>query len=207
MNTSINHSTKTIKPKQFFSWSLKDIMLLVVLGAVFGFIYYMFVQLFFILQVILGPYADLSQHILFGTWLMVAPIALAIIRKPFSGVFAEIMAAAIEVVVLASPFGATVFISATIQGTGSELIFALTRYRFYKLPIFILSGFFGAFIPFIYSAFVHDWFNTDLFFLRLCIQLVSGVLFGGIIAKYLLDALVKTGVLDNYAIVMDKNDG
>lgn len=180
------------------AWSLKEIMLLVVLGSVFGVIYYIFVQLFFALQILLGPFADLSQHILFGAWLMVAPIAIAIIRRPFSGIFAEVMAALIEVVVLASPFGATVFISALIQGAGSELIFTLTRYRLFKLPIFILSGFFGALIPFIYSALINDWIHTDLFYYRLILQLISGVLLGGIAAKYIVDALMKTGVLDNF---------
>ncbi|SES64352.1 ECF transporter S component [Thorsellia anophelis] len=191
----------TLKDSKKFNlstWSLKEIMLLVVLGSVFGVIYYLFVQLYFLLQIMLGPFADLSQHILFGSWLMVAPIAIAIIRKPFSGIFAEIMAALIEVVVLASPFGATVFISAAIQGTGSELIFAATRYRVFSMPIFILSGFFGALIPFIYSALINDWINTDLFYYRLVLQLISGVILGGVISKYTVDALRKTGVLDNF---------
>ncbi|MFC0179784.1 ECF transporter S component [Thorsellia kenyensis] len=188
------------------NWSSKEVMLLVALGSVFGVIYYAFVQLFFVLQILLGPYADLSQHILFGAWLMVAPIALAILKRPLAGVFAELLAALIEVIVLASPFGARVIISALIQGASSESAFTLTRYRKDNLFVFMLSGFFGGLFPFFYSALINDWFSTDLFYLRLILQLISGVLIGGLAAKLLTDALIKTGVLDNFIHVEQKNN-
>src|SRR5699024_12032632 len=75
----------------------------------------------------LFPYTTLFRS--FGSWLLVAPIALAILRRPSVGVLAEMLAAIIEVVFLGNPVGPLLVLSAALQGIGSELPFALTRYR------------------------------------------------------------------------------
>ncbi|WP_213817054.1 ECF transporter S component [Glaciihabitans sp. dw_435] len=183
-----------------FAWQLKDIMLLVVLGAVFGFLYWALVQGWIALSVATGPFGDLTQHALLGGWLLVAPIAIAIIRRPFAGVIAEIIASVIEVVFLGSAVGPLLFVAAAIQGIGSELPFALTRYRRYNWLVYALSGALGAGLVFFYSAFRSGWYGTDLLLVRLVIQVVSGIVLGGLLAKVIVDALARTGVVDNFAI-------
>ena len=71
-----------------------------------------------------GPFGDLTQHVLLGGWLLVAPIAIAIIRRPFAGILAEIIASVIEVVFLGSAVGPLLLVAAALQGAGSELPFA-----------------------------------------------------------------------------------
>jgi energy-coupling factor transport system substrate-specific component len=183
-----------------FAWQLKDIMLVVVLGAVFGFLYWALVQGWIALSVATGPFGDLTQHVLLGGWLIVAPIAIAIIRRPFAGIVAEIIASVIEVVFLGSAVGPLLFVAAGIQGIGSELPFALTRYRHYGWLVYALSGLCGAGLVFFYSAFRSGWYGTDLLLVRLAIQLVSGVVLGGLLAKVVVDALARTGVVDGFAI-------
>ncbi|WP_353649578.1 ECF transporter S component [Nakamurella sp. A5-74] len=181
-------------------WAMKDLVLLVVLGVVFGFAYWALVQGWNGLSILMGPAGDLSQHILFGGWLLVSPIAVAIIRRPFAGVIAEILAAVIEVVFLGSPVGPTLLIAAAIQGAGSELPFALTRYRRFGWGVFALAGLLGAGLVFFYSAFRSGWYGQDIFFLRLAMQALSGIVLGGLLAKLIVDALARTGVVDNFAI-------
>lgn len=183
-----------------FAWQLKDIMLLVVLGIVFGFLYWVLVQGWIVLSVATGPFGDLTQHVLLGGWLLVAPIAVAIIRRPFAGVVAEIIASVIEVVFLGSAVGPLLFLSAAIQGVGSELPFALTGYRRYNWFVYAVSGAFGAGLVFFHTAFVAGWYGTDLLFVRLVIQVISGIVLGGLLAKVIVDALARTGVVDNFAI-------
>lgn len=187
------------------SWAMKDLVLIVVLGVVFGFAYWALVQGWNGLSVLMGPAGDLSQHIVFGGWLLVAPIAVAIIRRPFVGVIAEILAAVVEVVFLGSPVGPTLFISAAIQGVGSELPFALTRYKRFGWGVFALSGLLGAVSVFFFSAFRSGWYGQDIFFLRLGLQGVSGIVLGGLLAKVIVDALARTGVVDNFAIGRELN--
>ncbi len=181
-------------------WAMKDLVLMVVLGVVFGFAYWALVQAWNGLSILMGPAGDLSQHVLFGGWLLVAPIAVAVIRRPFAGVIAEILAAVVEVVFLGSPVGPTLMIAAAIQGAGSELPFALMRYKRFGWAVFALSGLLGASLVFFYSAFRFGWYGQEIFFLRLVMQALSGIILGGLLAKVIVDALARTGVVDNFAI-------
>ncbi|WP_411722043.1 ECF transporter S component [Mycetocola sp.] len=181
-------------------WHLRDILLLVVLGVVSGFLYWALVQGWVGLSAITGPFGDLTQHVLLGGWLLVAPVAIAILRKPLAGVFAEVLASVIEVVFLGSAVGPLLFVAAAIQGAGSELPFAATRYRIFSWLAYAVSGGLGAGLVFFYSAFRSGWYGTDLFWTRLILQVLSGVILGGLLAKVLVDAIARTGVVDNYAI-------
>lgn len=182
------------------AWELRDIVLMVVLGAVFGFAYWALVQAWNGLAILMGPAGDLAQHVLLGGWLIVAPIAIAIIRRPGAGIAAEILASVIEVVFLGSPVGPMLILSAAVQGLGSELAFAITRYRRYTWTVFAVSGLFGATLVFFLTAFRYGWFGQEIFFLRFAIQAVSGIVLGGILAKVVVDALARTGVVDGFAI-------
>lgn len=184
-------------------WELKDIVLMVILAVVFGFLYWALVQAWNGLAVVMGPAGDLAQHVLFGGWLIVAPIAIAIIRRPFVGVIAELLAAAVEVAFLGSAAGPLLLVAAALQGIGSELAFTITRYRRYGWLTFAASGALGAGLVFFYSAFRQGWFGQDILMLRFGIQILSGIIIGGLLAKVIVDALRRTGVLDGFAIVRD----
>lgn len=180
---------------------LKEIVLMVMLGAAFGFLYWALVQAWNALAILMGPAGDLAQHVLFGGWLLVAPIAIAIIRRPFVGIIAEVLAAVIEVLFLGSPVGPMLLIAAALQGLGSELPFALTRYRRYGWGVYAASGLLGAVLVFFFTAFRSGWFGQDILLLRLGVQALSGIVLGGLLAKVIVDALRRTGVLDGFAIV------
>ena len=68
---------------------------------------------------------------------------------------------------------------------------------------FAISGLLGAGLVFFFSAFRFGWFGQDILALRLGLQLLSGIVLGGLLAKLLVDALVRTGVLDGFPIVRD----
>ncbi|MDD9207295.1 ECF transporter S component [Georgenia sp. 10Sc9-8] len=198
-STSAQRSSRS-RLARLKSWQLKDLVLMVVLGVVFGFAYWVLVQAWNGLGIAMGPAGDLSQHVLFGGWLLVAPIAIAIIRRPLAGVIAEILASVVEVVFLGSPVGPVLVISAAIQGIGSELPFALTGYRRFGWGVFAASGLLGAGLVFFFSAFREGWYGQDILELRLAVQLLSGIVLGGLLAKVIVDALARTGVVDNFAI-------
>lgn len=186
--------------RQGRSWQTRDVMLVVVLGVVFGFLYWALVQAWTGLSVLAGPFGDLTQHVLLGGWLIVAPLAVAITRRPGSGIVAEVAASVVEVVFLGSPVGPLLLVAALLQGAGSELPFALTRYRRFGWGVYAASGALGAFGVFWFSAFRAGWFGSDLLMLRLGMQVASGILLGGLLARVLVQALRRTGVLDGFAI-------
>lgn len=195
---SNQHSNTPSRPR--LSWTLKDLVLLVVLGVVFGFLYWALVQAWTGLAILMGPAGDLAQHFLAGSWLLAAPIAIAILQRPFAGIVAEVLASVIEVVFLGSAVGPILFVVAAIQGLGSEIPFAVTRYRSYGWAVYAASGLLGAGLVFFYSAFRFGWYGQELFLLRLIVQPLSGLILGGLLAKVIVDALARTGVVDNFAI-------
>ncbi|WP_153505434.1 ECF transporter S component [Cumulibacter manganitolerans] len=194
------------KPSVQRGWRLHDLVLIAVLGAVFGFLYYALVQAWLALSIAMGPSGDLAQNILWGGWMVVAPLALYITRKPGAGIVAEVIASVIEVVVLGSPVGPKLFLTALVQGVGVELVFAATRYRRWTWGTFALSGLVGGAAIFVYEASVLGWWGQSIVVWRAIIHLASCVVLCGLLAKALGDLLVRTGVLDNFAVVRDLRD-
>ncbi|PMC76198.1 ECF transporter S component [Brachybacterium sp. UMB0905] len=180
--------------------TLREIVLIVVLGVVFGFLYWVFVQAWNLLAIAMGPAGDLAQHVLSGSWLLVAPVALAILRRPGVGILAEILAAVVEVVFLGSPVGPMLLISATLQGLGSEIPFALTGYRRFTWGVFAASGALGAGLVFFWTAFRMGWYGQDILVLRLVMQVISGLVLGGLLAKVLVRGLERTGVVSDFPV-------
>lgn len=181
------------------NWQLRDLVLVIVLGVVFGFVYWALVQAWNALSVAMGPLGDLAQHVLQGGWLIVAPVAVALTRRAFAGVLAELLAAVTEFAFLGSPVGPLLALSGILQGGGTELPFALGRYRRFGWGYYALSGFLGALFVFFWSAFRFGWYGTDLFWIRLAIHCTSGILIGGLLAKVLVNAIERTGVADGFA--------
>jgi len=198
--TAQQHSSYRNPYDSPFKWQLKDLVLVVVLGVVFGFVYWALVQAWNGLSIAMGPAGDLAQHFLQGGWLLVAPLAVAITRKAGSGILAEIIAATMEFVFLGSPVGPVLLVAALLQGLGSELPFAIGRYKKFGISRYAISGFLGAFLVFWWSAIRSGWFGQQILILRLVIHCSSGIILGGILAWMLVKAIKKTGVVDNYAI-------
>ncbi|WP_082812949.1 ECF transporter S component [Cellulomonas timonensis] len=179
--------------------TLHELVLLAALAVVAGFLYWALVQGWLALQVAMGPFGDLAQNVLAGGWMVVAPLAVFIVRKPGVGVVAEIVAALVEVVFLASPVGPMLLVVGLVQGAGAELAFTLTRYRRYGWGVFVLSGLTAAAANLAIGMVRFGWATQDWFALRVALQLVSGVVLCGLLARVAGDALLRTGVLDDHA--------
>lgn len=195
-----NTAQQTSTAKKQRGLTLHETVLLAVLAAVFGFLYWAFVQAWGALQVMMGPFGDVAQNVLAGSWIVVAPLAVYIVRKPGVGIVVEILAALVEVVFLASPVGPGLLIAGFVQGATAELPFALTRYRRFGWPMFLWSGLSAGLLTFIYNAFRQGWLGQDFIELRFVLTVVSCIVLCGMAAKLIGDALLRTGVLDNHAI-------
>ncbi|PFG35491.1 energy-coupling factor transport system substrate-specific component [Flavimobilis soli] len=190
----------TLVPRDRRGLTLHETVLLAVLAVVFGFLYWAFVQAWYGLQIAMGPLGDLAQNVLAGSWIMVAPLAVYIVRKPGVGVVVEILAALVEVAFLGSPVGPMLLLVGFIQGATAELPFALTRYRHFGWPTFLASGVSAGVLTFAYNAFRQGWLGQEYLGLRFAFTLASCILLSAVAAKLLGDGLLRTGVLDNQAI-------
>ena len=122
------------------TWKMKDLLLLALLGLVFGAVYLGGIAIWGVTTAAVGP---IGLDMVYGIWFMSATCAMYIIRKPGIAFAGEIMAALGEVV-LGTPMGISMLIGASIQGVGCELGFLITGYKKYNLWTLILSGAFAA---------------------------------------------------------------
>src|SRR5699024_3442549 len=89
-----------------------------------------------------------------------------------------------------------------IQGLGCEAGFAIFRYRRFDLLSMSLSGLMAATFIFTWELFYLQYFLLSplLLISQLLVRYMSAILFSGIIAKRVCDALVATGVMRGFPL-------
>lgn len=184
-------------------WKLKDVILMAILGVLFAVIYLAIFNGGLVLSTLLMP-AGLSAfgfELIYGVWFMAATIAAYIIRKPGAAFAAEVLAAAVELL-MGNAGGLVLLLTGAIQGAGCELGFALFRYRKYNLLSMCLSAICAALFIFLYELYYLQNYllAPGLLLAKLLVRFVSAMLFSGVIAKLACDGLARTGVLKNYGL-------
>lgn len=184
-------------------WNLREIVLMSILGVVFAVIYLLF-YLFgqglrnFLTPFGLGPF---GYEFIYGIWFVVSVITAYIIRKPGAALISETIAGLVQVLI-GSPAGPKLILSAIIQGLGAEAVFASTRYKNYRTRVLVLAGVSSAVFSFVWAWFVSGFsaLSPILVTAMLIVRMISGALLAGLLGKWISDQLAKTGVLRGYAL-------
>ena len=181
-------------------WTLREILIVAVLGAVFAVLYLGWVQVWLIAQAIFA----VTMDVVMGFWFIVSIIAAAIIRKPGVALISEMLAALVEIL-LGSPAGLMLLLAATIQGAGAEIVFAATRWRNYSLPVLMLAGVGASVFSFVYTWFLYDYgaLAPGLLVVMFVLRCLSGAILGGLAGYFIVRALYRTGVLSGLKIDHD----
>ncbi|PRO66239.1 ECF transporter S component [Alkalicoccus urumqiensis] len=185
------------------SWKLKEVVLMSSLGVVFAFVYLAFFLFGQGLRNLLLPIglAPFAYEIIFGIWFIVSIIAAYIIRRPGAAFFSELIAGIVQVLV-GSPAGPMLILTAAIQGLGAEAVFAAFRWRVYTLPVLMAAGAGAAVVSYAYHLFASGYIalGPGLIISMFIVRVLSGILLAGLLGKWLSDRLEATGVLRGYAI-------
>ncbi|MBO0959674.1 ECF transporter S component [Neobacillus sp. MM2021_6] len=183
-------------------WKMKEIVLTVILAVACGVIYLGWSTLWIPISALVGP---MGAGFMFGIWVIASPIVAFIIRKPGAAFIAEVAAAAVELVT-GSHFGLSALLVGVFQGLGAELAFAMFRYKRYNLLTLMLSGALAAVGSLMYNLLANgfSYYTTEVLLTTLAIQVISGIILGGCLAKIVVESLVKTGVLDQYEIMKER---
>jgi energy-coupling factor transport system permease protein len=187
---------------EIMTWKMKEVVLAVILAVACGVIYLGWSTLWIPISAIVGP---VGAGFMFGIWVIASPIVAYIIRKPGAAFIAEVAAAAVELLT-GSHFGLSALLIGVFQGVGAEIAFAIFGYKRYNLFTLMLSGALAAVFGMLYNLIANGFafYTTGVFFLTLGIHVISGMLLGGWLAKLVVDALAKTGVLEQYEIMKEK---
>lgn len=181
------------------TWKMKEVVLTVILAVACGVIYLGWSTLWIPISALVGP---VGAGFMFGIWIIASPIVAYIIRKPGAALIAEVAAAAVELLT-GSHFGLSALLIGVFQGIGSEIAFAMFGYKRYNLMTLMLSGAFAAVAGVLYNLIANGfgYYTTQVLLLTLVIQVISGMVLGGWLAKVIVEALCKTGVMDQYEIM------
>jgi len=179
------------------AWRTRDILVAAVIGVVFGVVFGAWNGVWLLLAP-LNAVAPLQAFLIYGVWLVPAVLAPLIVRKPGAAVFAEMVAAGLSVF-FGSPWGPDALLSGFVQGAAAELVFAMTGYRRWSLPVLALAAVASA-----AAAWVHDWtlYYADV---EVTVQVLRAVTMGisaiviVAVGSWLLErSLRRAGVLEGF---------
>lgn len=187
--------------RRSFSWKLKDVLMVAIIGVLFSFPYLGTVYLGMGITTALTPFGwgAAGYEPFYGILFMASSVAVFIIQKPGVGIVAEVIAAVLEVL-MGNWFGPAVILTGLIQGAAVELVFLITRYKKFDMKTMIFSAISVAVISFVY----HYWksqfylYPIDITTVMLVIRTASSIVFTGVIATVICKGLAKSGILKAY---------
>jgi energy-coupling factor transport system substrate-specific component len=176
-------------------WRTVDVIVASVIGVAFGVVFWAWSALWE------GPANAIplpGRAFMNGVWLLPAVLGPLVIRKPGAGVFTELLAALVSVL-LGSPWGLLTLLYGLFQGLAGEFAFAATGYRSWRLPVAIVGGALagGAATLLDMISFYPTW-SASWKLAYLALTVISGAVVAGVGGVYLTRALAQTGVLDRF---------
>lgn len=182
-----------------------DLMVTVGIGIAFGIAFLGYGQLYTLLTPLTTIFPP-SVGILTGIWFLPALLAALIVRRPGAAIFAELIAAVLEML-LGGQWGWGTAFSGLLQGGGVEIAFLLARYRRFSVPIAMIGGALSGALEWVYERFAYyPEFSSTAAFWLLVLFLISGAVLGGGLAWVLTRALGATGALDAFPAGRDRSE-
>lgn len=146
-----------------------------------------------------------AQAVIYGVWLLPGVLGGLVIRRPGAALYCEFLAAFVSVL-LGSQWGTMAILQGLFQGVGAELAFLVFGYRFFRLPVALLSGALAGLAAAVfdqiryYAGYDFDSFRLPVF----VITVVSSAIIAGAGGWALTRALARTGVLDRFPAGRDR---
>lgn len=174
------------------SWTTMDIVIVAVIGVVFGFLNSPFGLVYQSFQAAFGP---IGANI-FGVFNISQCLAMFIVRKPGAALVNMLINGLVQML-SGNPAGAITLGWGVTQGLGAEAVFAATGYRSYTWKVMFLAGAMANVFSNYWTYGVYGFGGQSVFIL------VAGTVLGfftygilsGLVAYWIGIGLQKTGVL------------
>ena len=190
---------KQIEPNEKRSlakWTTRDLLVTAIVSVAFAF---PLLGANYLLAVFIMPLGPLAIYASTGLWFIPPIFIVYIMRRPGAVMLGQLVMTIVSVPF--SPFGWMQVLSAVVVGLPIELVFLLTRYRNYRLPILLIGGMTAGVVN---IAFGWVPYGISLLATGMQITIVTALIVSSITgvlgAKLLAEATAKTGVLGNYAV-------
>lgn len=185
---------KKLEKNSKFSYTTSEIVLLAVLGVVFG-----------IANVFLGALPQWGGALLgplfaglLGGFVQISQVLGGyIVKRPGAATLTMMINVTVQFL-SGNPAGVILFPFGLAQGLGAELAFMLFRYKRYDLPVMMLAGGLASVGSQLMFVVFFTWDpSTGPYLASVVIAFVAGLIEAGLIAYYLGKALERTGLISN----------
>ena len=195
------------------NWKLKDVLLIAISAVLFGVVYLGCTYIGGVLYGMLTPFgmASLGYEPFYGIYFMAGAFGIYVMRKPGTGLIAELLAAVLECLYVEisglDSKGRIIILSGLVQGLGFELIIALKRYKKFDRMTMIEGAVICSVLTLIYNLFISGYnkIAIPVLAIMLVVRIISAIVFDGFITPMLADGLVKAGVLKGYAVAQGQD--
>ena len=202
----MNQSTIIPNKKSPFSrWRTVDLITVAILAAALGVAFWGYdTYIYPWVGAVTAFYPPIGELQL-GVWIIPAVAGMLLVRKPGAALFAELVAANLELL-LGNSWGITVLVSGALQALGVELVFLLIGYRAFNARFAMV----GAMLSAIFEVFYEfvSWV-PNYSFENKAVYMVCGIISGAVVAGLggwtLIGALAKTGALNAFAVGRERS--
>lgn len=188
------------KEKFFKGFTTMEIVIMAVIGVVFGIggTPMVFVGRFFMTA--LGEMGWMGFAAILGWFYLAGVLGGFIVRKPGAATLTEVISGVAQIL-SGNPNGVIVLLTTFLQGFGSDLAYALFKYKKFTPLVVALSGALAAPLGVWVDAYFFGVLDQGPLFniIAVLIRIVSGAVFG-LIGMGIMILVAKTGVLRTTAL-------
>lgn len=180
------------------TWRVVDIVVAAIIAVASGVIFWGWDIVCAAPLAIFGAVTPGFEGLLNAFWLFAGPLAAIIVRKPGAALFAETLAAALELT-MGNQWGVGgSLIVGIMQGIGAEIGFAIFAYKKWNMLTTAVSGALAGVGCGIYYWVMNPAWGVLRSSIYLGMSIVSGVVLAGVVMYLLHRAIAQTGVLDRF---------
>lgn len=194
-NVSSNQPEGKKKKKFFQSFTTGELVILAVIGIVFGVGGTPMVFVGRFLMTALGAYGWIGFAMILGWFYLAGVLGGYIVRKPGAAVIGEFISGVAQVL-SGNPNGVVVLITTFLQGLGADIAFGLGGYKKWGpgrvMLAGVLSSLFGTWIDAYFFGMLEIGFAFNI--IAWVVRMISGAVFA-IVGMKIFDLVARAGVL------------
>ena len=185
-------------PQHSNKWRVVDIVVASIIAVASGVIFWAWDLVCAAPMGVLTAVTPGFEGLVNGFWLFAGPLAAIVVRKPGAALYAETLAAFLELT-MGNQWGVGgSLIVGIMQGAFAELAFLLFAYRKWNLGTTLLSGAFAGIGCALYYWMTNPAWGMLRVTWYLATSIVSGLVIAGVLMWAVQRALAATGVLDRF---------
>ena len=176
-----------------FNYSTRDIVIIAVIAAIAGVVNTGVGNVWYLANTTLGP---MGGAVLQGAFMWAYILVMWLVRKPGAALLLGLIETAVEIL-LGNQAGIATLGWGLTQGLGIEIVMAISNYKNYSIWAALAAGAAASQLGTTWTAVFYGWdpSTANNVWMAIPINLISGMIFSGLLGYYLARALARTGLI------------